>query len=222
MQLWNDWTRKIWSNKQRDNTEFTFGSKDNLTDLIVGKSSTTNVADKEASMVVNQSEISAEKAGASKKKEELQNDEITISEKVFKRDPDTPVESDVEDDIISVKSESSVCSCEWILNSILEEDVVQASALYSNTQEVYSYAQTPIVETNSNAVAHRSGKFMLNHRPLQDILMFQNFFLSDVKVEESLKKMLEMGFQDDGGWLTRLLKVKDGDIGEVLNILHIS
>jgi len=158
MQLWNDWTRKIWSNKQRDNTEFTFGNNDNLTDLIVGKSSTTDVIEKEASMVGNQREISAEETEASNKKEDLKNDEITIPENLFKKDPDTPVESDLEDDVISVKSESSICSCEWILNSILEENVAEASAShYSNAPEVYSYAQTPIVKTYSSAVSHRSG-----------------------------------------------------------------
>merc|ERR1712047_3836 len=36
------------------------------------------------------------------------------------------------------------------------------------------------------------------------------------KVEAALKTMQAMGFSDDGGWLSNLLRAKSGDVGKVL------
>ena len=41
-------------------------------------------------------------------------------------------------------------------------------------------------------------------------------------IDAALEKMLAMGFKDEGGWLTRLLEVKGGDINQVLSVLQIS
>ncbi|CAG0893518.1 unnamed protein product [Darwinula stevensoni] len=40
------------------------------------------------------------------------------------------------------------------------------------------------------------------------------------KVAHSLGLMLMMGFTNEGGWLTRLLEEKDGDIGKVLDVIQ--
>merc|ERR1712079_1086 len=39
------------------------------------------------------------------------------------------------------------------------------------------------------------------------------------KVEAALKTMQAMGFSDDGGWLSSLLKAKSGDVGRVLDAI---
>ena len=46
--------------------------------------------------------------------------------------------------------------------------------------------------------------------------------LLDSVIDEALGKMLAMGFKDDGGWLTRLLEVKGGDIDQVFNVLKFN
>merc|ERR1712012_571496 len=41
-------------------------------------------------------------------------------------------------------------------------------------------------------------------------------------VEAALKTMLAMGFSDDGGWLSSLLRAKSGDVGRVLDAIKPS
>ena len=42
----------------------------------------------------------------------------------------------------------------------------------------------------------------------------------DPKVAVALAQMQAMGFSDDGGWLSDLLKAKSGDVGKVLDAIQ--
>merc|ERR1712211_119352 len=42
----------------------------------------------------------------------------------------------------------------------------------------------------------------------------------DPKIQVALRAMMNMGYTNEGGWLTMLLQYKDGDIGKVLDIIQ--
>lgn len=43
---------------------------------------------------------------------------------------------------------------------------------------------------------------------------------NDRRIQAALQAMLNMGFSNEGGWLTQLLEAKDGDIGKALDVLQ--
>jgi len=42
----------------------------------------------------------------------------------------------------------------------------------------------------------------------------------DPRIQVALQAMINMGFSNDGGWLTQLLETKNGDIGKALDVLQ--
>ena len=53
-------------------------------------------------------------------------------------------------------------------------------------------------------------------------LSLQPFASSASLIEETVRQLRSMGFDDEGGWLTELTRAKGGDLSKVLDALHPS
>merc|ERR1711913_106998 len=90
-------------------------------------------------------------------------------------------------------------------------EVSQKSSIYPTLP---SEEQTRLWKTNltqaekMDSNPHTSGEDMKDNNEKED------------KVEVALKTMQAMGFSDDGGWLSSLLRAKSGDVGKVLDTIQ--
>jgi len=94
---------------------------------------------------------------------------------------------------------------EWtVINGSNKPSTSNASSTLYADEKGRIYPQLPEVKNPAKVVADEK-----DHSPHPD-----------QKIEVALQAMMNMGFSNEGGWLTGLLEAKQGDIGKVLDILQ--
>merc|ERR1712213_222125 len=101
-------------------------------------------------------------------------------------------------------------------------EVSQKTSIYPTLP---SEEQTRLWKTNPRQPENKDGNEIAEmmdsntHNSAEDI---KDNNEKEDKVEAALKTMQAMGFSDDGGWLSSLLRVKSGDVGKVLDAIKPS
>merc|ERR1712107_801607 len=93
-------------------------------------------------------------------------------------------------------------------------EVSQKTSIYPTLP---SEEQTRLGKPTQDSLRKRKGKRPLRRwtRTHTLVLRTKDNNEKEDKVEAALKTMQAMGFSDDGGWLSSLLRAKSGDVGKV-------
>merc|ERR1712172_200743 len=88
-------------------------------------------------------------------------------------------------------------------------------------EQAQLWKTNPMDSTNSEkAVQGQKDKESTESMTNADKKMADQDGAEDPKVDEALAQMKVMGFSDEGGWLSYLLKAKSGDVGKVLDAIQ--
>merc|ERR1711971_1053704 len=88
-------------------------------------------------------------------------------------------------------------------------------------EQAQLWKTNPMDSTNSEkAVQGQKDKESTESMTNADKKMADQDGAEDPKVDEALAQMNVMGFSDEGGWLSYLLKAKSGDVGKVLDAIQ--
>jgi len=79
-------------------------------------------------------------------------------------------------------------------------------------------ASSGVVEDNKTSL--HSGNILIHFYSADYNFYDLHSSISDAFVDGALETMLAMGFSNEGGWRTRLLEVKKGDISSVLDTIQ--
>jgi len=138
--------------------------------------------------------------------------------------PEEKANEDVEKEKVSEKSEEMDVEKSDEEKADSDFEVIPASSPRSSSiyptlpteEQARLWKTNPMDSTNTNQEGTESESVMTN----ADKKMDNQDDAEDPKVADALAQMKAMGFSDDGGWLSNLLKAKSGDVGKVLDAIQ--
>merc|ERR1712110_1343779 len=140
--------------------------------------------------------------------------------------PEEKANEDVEKEKVSENTEAEKSEEEKSVEEKADSDfeVIPASSPRSSSiyptlpteEQARLWKTNPMDSTNTNQEGTESESVMTN----ADKKMDNEDGAEDPKVADALAQMKAMGFSDDGGWLSNLLKAKSGDVGKVLDAIQ--
>jgi len=154
--------------------------------------------------------VQSEARQESEKSEEKANEDVE-KEKVSE---DTEAEKSEEMDVEKSDEEKADSDFE-----VIPASSPRSSSIYPTLpteEQARLWKTNPMDSTNTNQEGTESESVMTN----ADKKMDNEDDAEDPKVADALAQMKAMGFSDDGGWLSNLLKAKSGDVGKVLDAIQ--
>ncbi|XP_020281549.1 protein ref(2)P isoform X2 [Pseudomyrmex gracilis] len=103
-----------------------------------------------------------------------------------------------------------------------EWTMVQREGLVSRTSSISSSSNgtTPNLVTPPEPTEQEKTEPSKQIYPTLPQEVKNDFFHPNPKIQRAVETMINMGFSNEGGWLTHLLVSKDGDIGKALDVLQ--
>ena len=154
--------------------------------------------------------VQSEAEQESEKPEEKANEDVE-KEKVSEN-----TEAEKSEDMDVEKSDEEKADSDF---EVIPASSPRSSSIYPTLpteEQARLWKTNPMDSTNTNQEGTESESVMTN----ADKKMDNQDDGEDPKVADALAQMKAMGFSDDGGWLSNLLKAKSGDVGKVLDAIQ--
>lgn len=170
---------------------------------------------------------------STEKKEEKKPSDEEQSEKPLQEEKPTPMQTETE------KVEKTISDSTTTASAPEKEDMIDltkltpSTSMTNATQSLFQAAAAALQNVVENSksddaitAAAASTATVTSKPPTRSDQEFNGFNLIDMEKEikfiNCIEQLKGMGYSDDGGWLTRLVISKDGNIHTVLDSLHPS